>query len=154
MKNNPLLIVCMGTIMAVSGCASPPMIDVNAEADAIRELDQEWQAAAAAKDVDALLSYYAPDVVKMAANAPAEVGRESLREDYETLFSDPSVSYGWSADVIEVAASGDMAYVRGTYEFTSPFEDVGKYLSIWKKIEGEWKVVAECVNSDMPLPEG
>lgn len=140
--------------MVFLGCTSHPTIDVAAEAEAIRGLDQRWQAAAAAKDVEAVLSYYAPQVVKMGANAPAQVGRESLREGYQAVFSDPDFSYGWSIEVVEVAASGDLAYARGTYRITSPFEEVGKYLSIWKRIGGEWKVIAECVNSDIPVPEG
>jgi ketosteroid isomerase-like protein len=57
--------------------------------------------------------------------------------------------------VIEVAASADLGYYRGTYHVIvetadGPVEDVGKFLAIWKKIHGEWKVIAECVNSDLP----
>jgi hypothetical protein len=33
-----------------------------------------------------------------------------------------------------------------------PVEDMGKYLVIWRKIDGEWFVAAIAVSSDAPPP--
>lgn len=146
----------LALLVLFSGCATPPQVDIAAEVDAIRELDRQWQAAVDAKDVEAVISFYAPDAVKMEPNAPGIVGIEHFREAFEAWLPLPNVSNEFGPDVIEVAASGDMAWDRGTYHFVmetpeGTVEDIGKYLMVWKKINGEWLVIAECGNSDMPL---
>ena len=52
------------------------------------------------------------------------------------------------------AASGDLGYTWGTYEFHSkdksgsPTTDYGKYTSIWKlQKDGSWKVVLDMGNA-------
>lgn len=50
-----------------------------------------------------------------------------------------------------------MAYEYGVNRmiFTGPegdLLDVGKYLAIWKKIDGEWYVAALSFTSDSPAP--
>jgi len=32
-------------------------------------------------------------------------------------------------------------------------EDKGTYVMIWKKIDGEWKVIVDISNSGKPIPE-
>ncbi|HSS44188.1 MAG TPA: nuclear transport factor 2 family protein [Thermoanaerobaculia bacterium] len=68
-----------------------------------------------------------------------------------------NVSVSFSPEVVEAAGSGDIAYDRGTYHFavdgpTGRTEDVGKYLTVWRKIGGEWRVIADTANSDKPCP--
>ena len=58
---------------------------------------------------------------------------------------------------VQVASSGDLAYERGTYKFVTNgpkghTEDVGKYVTVWKRIGGQWKVLADMNASDQPLP--
>ena len=67
-------------------------------------------------------------------------------------------SVSWKATRVEVAKSGDMAYVSGTYEVTvndasgKPVNDRGKYLEVWKKqADGKWKCGADIWNSDLPV---
>ena len=94
----------------------------------------------------------------MQPNAPAIVGLPAIRAWFETGLLQPGISNFFEADTIEVAVSGDLAYDRGTYRFAMEtpngrVEDIGKYLMIWKRIDGEWKVVVDISNSDQPLPE-
>jgi uncharacterized protein (TIGR02246 family) len=156
MLNRRFVLLSFIASSALSSCASPPVIDVQAEIEAVRDFDLAWQAAFAAGDVEEALSFLAPDAVMMGPNAPAVVGREAHRGDFEAYFADPDVSSSWTAEVIEVSASGDLAYYRGTYHATvqtpeGPVEDVGKFLAVCKKIDGEWKVIAESTNSDLPV---
>jgi ketosteroid isomerase-like protein len=32
-----------------------------------------------------------------------------------------------------------------------PVDDMSKWIDIWKKIDGQWKVVVNIWNSDMPM---
>lgn len=152
-----LVIMALVVCVSVAGCARSPRVDTLAEADVIRDLDRRWQAAIEAKDVATAASFFAPEGVQMPANAPTVVGREAIHQWFDEWLPDPNISNIFMPEVIEVAASGDLAYDRGTYRFVmdSPegrIEDVGKYLLIWKKIDGEWKAIADISNSDMPLP--
>ncbi len=157
MSSHQVVVLATTACLALIGRTRTPRVDTRAEANAIRELDRRWQAAVAARDIEATLSFYAPDAVEMPANTPTIVGQEAIRKWFESWLLDPNVSNTFSPEVIEVAASGDLAYDRGTYQFAMDtpegrVEDVGKYVLIWKKIDGEWKAIADISNSDKPLP--
>ena len=56
-----------------------------------------------------------------------------------------------------VAQSGDLAYETGVNRmmFTTPqgdVLDVGKYLAVWKKVDGVWYVAALSFTSDARAP--
>jgi uncharacterized protein (TIGR02246 family) len=154
--NRAVLGLCVGALLVSVGCSRQSSVDLSAESNAIRQLDREWVDAIADKDVEALVAFYAPDGVLMNANAPAVVGRDAIREWFEAALQSPNLTYNFTPEVIEVAASGDLAYDRGTYRLAmdSPqghVEDKGKYVAVWKKIGNDWKVVVDIMNSDIPL---
>lgn len=46
--------------------------------------------------------------------------------------------------------AAEMAYEIGTYrlQLRGPAQDEGKYLVVWKKAEGRWRVAADMFNSN------
>ncbi len=144
--------------LVAAACAQTPPVDTKAEADKIRQLSEAWQEAVAARDIDACTTFYAPAGVEMLANAPVVEGREAIYEWYAQWIFDTTIANSFQSDLIEVSSSGDMAYERGTWHFEmetdeGPIEDFGKYVIIWKKIDGEWKALIDISNSDIPLGE-
>jgi len=126
---------------------------------ALRDLDAQWSAAAAAKDLDKTVSYYADGANVMAPNGPAATTKEAIRAAWKELLTIPGANLSWTATKVEVASSGDMAYSTGTYQLTmndaagKVAPDHGKYMEGWKKqADGSWKVVADMWNSDLPAP--
>ena len=123
----------------------------------LRKLDDEWSKAAGSRDVEKMMSYYSDDAVVMLPNIPTLTGKEPIRSLWKSMLESPSFSGGWKATKVEVARSGDLAYVSGDYEFTEnddsgkPITDKGKYLEVWKKVDGSWKCVADMFNSDLPV---
>jgi len=124
---------------------------------ALRDLDAKWSAAAGAKDIDKTVSYYSEDAVVMPPNAPSAKTREAIRSAWKEMLTTPGAALSWKATKVEVAKSGDMACVSGTYEETTtdasgkPVKDRGKYVEVWEKqADGTWKVVADIWNSDLP----
>ncbi|MCP4573708.1 MAG: SgcJ/EcaC family oxidoreductase [bacterium] len=153
MLHRIFVISCLSSILLLAACSSEPPVDTVAEAQVIREVSREWSAAFAVKDLDAIMSYYAPDALQMPANSPSIQGKEAIRAWYELWLPNPDVTSTFAPDVIEVAVSGDLAYDRGTYHFKldtpdGTVEDRGTYLIVWKKIDGEWKTLADMSNSD------
>jgi len=129
-----------------------------ADESAIRNQDSEWSKAAGAKDLEKTISFYADDAVVMPPNSPVLRGKEPIRAFWKGMLGAPLFDGGWKATKVEVARSGDLGYVSGTYEFREndaggkPMTDKGKYLLVWKKQpDGSWKCVADMFSSDLPL---
>ena len=153
---------CFATVLILAlavtgGCGkqAPPPVDIAAEEAAIRQAGKQWLAAEIAKDVPTIASFYAEDAIEMASNTPMIEGRDAIRQWYEAWLTPAGVGMTFETADVEVAASGDMAVERGTYRFTqdSPrgvTEDVGKYVTIWKKVDGKWQVAIDAANSDRP----
>lgn len=123
----------------------------------LKELDAQWSKAAAAKDLDKTVSYYADDAIVLPPNAPVATTKEAIKSVWKGMITNPGFAGGWTATRVEVAQSGDLAYLSGTYDFTlndakgKPVKDRGKYVEVWKKQgDGKWKTVADIWNSDPP----
>jgi ketosteroid isomerase-like protein len=144
------------TCIILIGCTSTPKVDILAEEDALRNIEDQWAVANKAKDINKIVSFSASDGVLMGPNQPIIVGIEAIKKSWELWFSDTTMlweTYSWTSDKIEVSASGDLAYVRGTNRMNikTPngiIEDRSKGVDIWKKIDGEWKCVVGIFNSD------
>ena len=155
----------IGLILFVLVLALTPACQTQTGADtratdeaALRQLDGEWSKAAGARDVGKTVSYYAADAMVMPPNIPALTTKEAIRGLWQSMLGTPGFSGGWKATKVEVARSGDLGYVSGSYEFTEkdaggkPITDKGKYLEIWKKqSDGSWKCVVDMFSSDLPL---
>ena len=125
---------------------------------ALRKLDAQWSAAASAKNLDQVVSYYSSDAIVLAPNLPVASSAEAIRKVWKGELDGMS-SGGWKPTRVEVAQSGDIAYISGTYTWAGKgadgkeMKDQGKYLEVWKKqTDGSWKCTADCWNSNLPLP--
>jgi len=123
----------------------------------LRKIDAEWSKAAGAKDVEKTVSYYSDDALILPPNSPVLTGKAAARTMWGGMFKTPGFGGGWKATKVEVARSGDLAYVTGSYEMSEtdasgkPMTDKGKYLATFKKQgDGSWKCVADMFSSDLP----
>jgi len=137
------------------GSASPGETR-SADERTIRDLETQWSKAAAEKDLEKMLSFYADDATVLPANAPAATTKDNVRRLWTDLFASPGLALSWRTIRVEVAKSGEMAYATGTYELTAndasgnPTTDHGKYLTVWEKqSDGKWKCGADIWNSDI-----
>ena len=147
--------VMLALTFVVAGAAPSLGADLAAEEQRIRELDAAWVAAVAAKDAKATAAFYADDGRIMPQNAPGAEGLDAVGEVWSGLFRLKDFALTFEPTHIAVAEAGDIAYDIGTYSlaFTSdqgPVQDLGKYVVVWKKVNGEWKVAADIFNSNGP----
>jgi uncharacterized protein (TIGR02246 family) len=155
MKNAAIFIYAL---ILFTGCNRPPVVDILAETEAISKIEDQWNDAIKGKDKDRILGIFAPDAVVMNANTPTCVGLQSIRKSLESWFSDSSIYHNTSTseiDTIEVSASGELAYVRGNSRLSiiTPggiVEETDKWITIYRKTNGEWKAIVDIWNSDMP----
>jgi ketosteroid isomerase-like protein len=118
---------------------------------AVRDADAQWSAAAAAKDLDKTVSFYADDAIVLPPNEAAVTTKDGIRNLWKGLIDSVS-SINWTATRVEMAKSGEMACISGTYELTmnDGTKDRGKYCEVWEKKGGTWKCGTDIWNSDLP----
>jgi uncharacterized protein (TIGR02246 family) len=146
-------------LLLSTACQKQTVADTHAaDETALRNLDAEWSTAASAKDVEKTVSYYSDDALVLPPNSPVLTGKAAARAMWGGMFKAPGFGGGWKATRVEVAQSGDMGYVTGSYEMTEtdaagkPMTDKGKYLEVWKKqADGSWKCVADMFSSNLPV---
>lgn len=74
----------------------------------------------------------------LAPNAPIASDKQSIHAAWASLLG-PDTSLNWQASKVDVARSGDLAYVVGVYEMTTkgpqgtPVTDRGKFVEVWKR---------------------
>jgi ketosteroid isomerase-like protein len=125
-----------------------------ADKAAIDSIDHTFAPMAIAGDYAALVkAYYADDAIFMAPNVPSATGHAAIEAVLHTF---PPIT-AFELRTEEVVGTGDLAYVRGRYTMTMAppggptVADSGKYLEIWRKQGGSWKVARDMFNSDVPL---
>jgi len=150
----------IATLILTASCGPSVKVDNGAEVAALESADEQWSAAASRKDVAATVAFYADDAVLLAPNAPMITDENAIRQAWATLLGPNTTSISWKATKTEVAKSGELGYIYGTYEDSAqdpkggpPVRDQGKTVEIWRKqADGKWKCIVDSYSSDLPLP--
>jgi ketosteroid isomerase-like protein len=140
-------------------CKREPLPDTHAaDEQVLRDLNVQWAKTAEAKDLNGVVAFYTEDAFMLPPNRKAAEDKQAIRDFWSSLLGAED-SIFWEASKVDIARSGDLAYVAGFYRLTlndpqgNPVADDGKFLQVWKKEpDGKWKVVTDCFNSDLPLP--
>lgn len=150
MKTKFFLILCLVVLPLAIVCNFPPTAR-GADENAVRDADSAWSKAAASKDVDKTVSFYADDALVLPPNDAAVATKDGIRNLWKGLI-DSVTDVSWKATRVEMAKSGEMACVTGTYELTMKdgTKDRGKYCEVWEKKAGTWKCGTDIWNSDFP----
>lgn len=144
MKSLSLIVVL--SVALIAGCA-PPTAQNSPE---LATRSEAWEEHFNAGDMDSLVQLYAPDGRLLAPNAPMFEGHDAIRQALK-----PMVESGLtvSLETVEAMIAGDLGYRVGTYAFTAPDGSPagnGKYIETWRPVDGEWKLVNDAFNSDLP----
>lgn len=155
MRSAYVLLAAAVTVTFTACAPSVPAADPKADEAAIRSLEEQWSAAANKKDLETTLSFYSPVGATMWPDAPASHGTMEVRAAWAEMFKLPGISLKFLPDKITVAQSGDMATdegraIVGMTTPAGPSVDTTKYLVIWKKESGTWKVLYDSYSSNKP----
>ena len=104
------------------------------------EAAQEWEAARANNDAEAMAAIHTEDAQVMPPNSPVVEGRSAIRSYYRNVFETQAVPAKF--DEREVIVFGDITYRQGIYEMELPAgrTEYGKFMELWKNVNGEWKL--------------
>lgn len=147
------VILAAFALMALAACDPrvSPALPEHHIGDTIREQETAMNTALAAKDVDAIVGFYAPDAQLFGAGQPAATTPEQIRASFTGLFSDGNGSLSFQTSNVIIPSSGDYAVSQGafTLTYTDPQTHQaatlhGTYLTLWRHQDDEsWKIVRD-----------
>lgn len=112
-------------------------------------------AAAQGRDV-AYQLYMAENPVSLEQGQNPKYGKEAILQGFLPLENGAQVTVSWVPAAGKVSESEDLAYTWGVYTYQLKHEgnistSTGKYLSVWVKEKGDWKLATEMSNEN-PAP--
>jgi ketosteroid isomerase-like protein len=131
-------------------------VDLEAVGNTIAEMNDAYIEAFVGGDAAALAAMYSADGMRMPPNLTADRGREAIQAAFAKQF-EMTASRTLELETIDYGASGELVYSVGTYAVGyemegEPVTDSGKWLVVSRvSPEGEWQVVAQVWNSDLPI---
>jgi ketosteroid isomerase-like protein len=137
--------------LAASAAAEPAQLKAE-----LVKMEKDFCTMASEQGVPAAFAHFAaPDAAFFDVDPREHRGQEAVRLRLADF--PPNAKLTWAPLQVDVAASGDLGYTWGRYEFRSPGADgqervgSGFYLTIWKRQpDGSWKFVIDTGTPDRP----
>jgi ketosteroid isomerase-like protein len=153
----PIRMLLISLALAVTaGCGQPASTAQTPAADeaAIRAGTVLWTDAYNAGEVDKIVALYTEDAVVMPTNVSALTGRAAIK-DFLTKDIAAAKAAGLTAKdgVGDVGISGDLGWHAGTssvIDAAGKTVETGKYIEVWRRINGKWLMVRDIWNDDAP----
>lgn len=82
---------------------------------------------------------------------PNVVGEKDVKELFEGVYKLDNFEIDWDSFSADVSNDATLGYTIGKYSLKyklegKPYNQIGKYLFIWKKCDGEWKIDLDMIN--------
>jgi ketosteroid isomerase-like protein len=123
----------------------------NAIHKAILAAEKVFVAAYDRHDAPALAALYTRTGQVMPPNSGVVKGSRALQAMFKSFWDDGDTEI--KLRTVETGGSGDTAYEVGKYTLlsdTKKVNDEGKYIVVWKKVNGQWKLHRDIFNTNMP----
>ena len=129
-----------------------PVFDLAIAKTEIQSTNNEFAAFISAVDSIGLSNLYTKDTKFMMTGAPSINGRENVQSTMSSIMN--SGITGANLKTIEVWGTEDLITEEGEYSLFAgeTKADYGKYIVLWKKVEGKWKLHRDIFNSDVSPP--
>jgi len=101
-------------------------------------------------DAPALAALYTRDGEIMPPNSGVVKGARALQSLFKSFWRDGDTVM--KLDTVEAKGFGDTAYEVGKYTLSDDdrkVKDRGKYIVIWRKVGGQWKLHRDIFNTNM-----
>ncbi len=130
-----------------------PIFDLSVAQKEIEATNHNFMDFVSKSDSISVANCYTVDAKSMAPNGPALVGRKNIQTGFSGM-----INSGINQLVLTtINVWGDETLLAEEGVFTIGMKggkqvDKGKYIVVWKKEDGKWKMFRDCYNSDMPAP--
>lgn len=118
---------------------------------AIAAVNRRLVTAFAKKDAAAAADLYTTDGKLMTPFAEPYVGRSAIQKAIAAGFAKGVA--GLTLETVTIEVAGDTAWEEGLFETRDAAGrriDRGKYIVIWKKVDGDWLMARDIMSSNLP----
>jgi uncharacterized protein (TIGR02246 family) len=140
-------------IAAFIGCLAQP-----AHADEVRSAiaaaNAQFSAAAAKGDGAGLAALYAADGQVLPAGSDVIRGRDAIQKFWQSALDSGIAGVGLKT--LEIFGQSPTVTEVGQYELsdkTGKILDRGKYIVIWRREGGQWKLLRDMFSTNVPAPK-
>jgi uncharacterized protein (TIGR02246 family) len=127
----------------------------------IRQRIDEVVAALRARDIDRVMSFYAPDLVSFDLTPPLRyAGADNKRRAWKEVFAAYPERFDYEVRDLSVTAQGDLAFVHSVNHVSGTLAS-GHTTDLWlrwtaclRRIDGVWLVVHDHVSVPADLADG
>jgi uncharacterized protein (TIGR02246 family) len=129
----------------------PTLVHGQEDEAAVKAAAQAWEAGWNAGDAAAIAAVYTEDATVMPPESEPVQGREAIQAFWQAAI-DATPNTTEELETVHVQVLGDTAIEVGSYTNTGPggeHLDHGKFVAIWQKVDGEWKIARDIFNSNM-----
>lgn len=155
MRNTVRETLAVAAILALSGCVESPAPEPAEVRAQIAEVNRRIGEAVLRGDAEALAGFYASDALLLPPASDILAGDEAIGKFWREAVQ--SGVNGLEISTLEVDAAGDKAIEVGTYVLKNAAGtpvDNGKYIVVWKRVDGAWRLHRDIFNSSVPPPAG
>jgi uncharacterized protein (TIGR02246 family) len=145
--------LCAAAFVAFIGCVVQP-----AHADGVRAAieaaNAQFSAAAAKSDGARLAALYAADGQVLPAGSDAIRGTDAIQKFWQGALDSGITGVGLKT--LEVFDHGSTATEVGQYELrdkAGKVLDHGKYIVVWRREGGHWKLLRDMFSTNVPAPK-
>jgi len=145
----PLVILLCFTFGCQQGgeVAEEPAVDVEADVEALKKIEEEWAAANTSGDIDKLVSFFTDNAVNIPPNEPALIGKEAIRDWFQQYFDQFTMEE--DGTIVDVQVASDLAFTRGAFtSIQTPkaggesLKSNGSWVTIYRKqSDGTWRCI-------------
>lgn len=131
--------------------AVAPAAQTSPAREAIEAANRKFLAAAAKSDVAAMAAVYTSDAAAYPANSEIVSGRDAIQNMWKAALDSGITNI--ELGTAEVESSGDLAYETGTYVMKlkdGSVADRGKYVVVWKRVNGQWLIHRDIWTTNLP----
>lgn len=145
-SSGSLLLVVLGALAVGAVAAAQDNVRSAIEAN-----NRRFVAAAAKADAAAVAELYTATARVFPPNSDVVQGRGAIQGLWKSVFDSGTTDV--TLTTTDVESQGDLAYESGTYEMKlkdGKTADRGKYIVVWKRDSGQWKLHRDIWNTSMP----
>ncbi|HXE07690.1 MAG TPA: nuclear transport factor 2 family protein [Acidobacteriaceae bacterium] len=134
----------------------------NGDEAAIRQWFAAFTKAFEARDLNATMAFYSPDVVAYDLVPPLQyVGGDAYRKDFETFYSGFKGPLHVEVRDMHIHVSGDLAVIEAVYQVSGTQASNGQPTSMWirntsvlRKANGHWLDIHDHVSVPVDMDSG
>ncbi len=161
MKHGQLALLAFLAVTSLLDCRPSPAtgtaIDPATADAAVRQADADWAAVGTA-GVEAWMVFYTADAIVLLPRGELASGKELVRQSVTRLLAQPHLAIAWHPIKVELARSGDLAFVSSSYELRfsdargTPVSDRGRRIEIWRRqVDGPWRCIVDTWIPEEPI---